>query len=77
MSKVGCAGCKGGDALPFDFTMAFHPIVDIAQGSVWGYEALVRGTEGQGAGQILGMCPTSAPVGQIEGLHERRMAGSS
>ena len=25
----------------------------------------------------LGACPTSAPVGQIEGLHERRMAGSS
>lgn len=24
-----------------------------------------------------GNCPTSAPVGQIEGLHERRMAGSS
>jgi hypothetical protein len=24
-----------------------------------------------------GKCPTSAPVGQIEGLHERRMAGSS
>lgn len=22
-------------------------------------------------------CPTSAPAGQIEGLHERRMAGSS
>ena len=22
-------------------------------------------------------CPTSAPVGQIEGLHERSMAGSS
>jgi EAL domain-containing protein (putative c-di-GMP-specific phosphodiesterase class I) len=55
MSKAGCVGCKGGEALPFDFTMAFHPIVDIAQGSVWGYEALVRGTEGQGAGQILGM----------------------
>ena len=55
MSKVGCVGCRGGDALPFDFTMAFHPIVDISQGTVWGYEALVRGTEGQGAGQILGM----------------------
>ena len=55
MSKVGCVGCKGGEPLPFDFTMAFHPIVDVAQGSVWGYEALVRGTEGQGAGQILGM----------------------
>ena len=24
-----------------------------------------------------GACPTSAPVGQIEGLHERRMGGSS
>ncbi|GJE46428.1 EAL domain-containing protein [Methylobacterium soli] len=55
MSKVGCAGCKGGDALPFDFTMAFHPIVDISQGTVWGYEALVRGIDGQGAGHILGM----------------------
>ena len=59
MSKVGCAGCKGSEALPFDFTMAFHPIVDISQGTVWGYEALVRGTEGQGAGQILGMVDES------------------
>jgi uncharacterized membrane protein len=25
----------------------------------------------------INLCPTSAPVGQIEGLHERRMAGSS
>lgn len=55
MSKAGCLGCKGGEALPFDFTMAFHPIIDVSQGSVWGYEALVRGTEGEGAGQILGM----------------------
>ena len=55
MTKVGCVGCKGGDALPFDFTMAFHPIVDIAKNAVWGYEALVRGTDGQGAGHILGM----------------------
>jgi EAL domain-containing protein (putative c-di-GMP-specific phosphodiesterase class I) len=54
MSKAGCQGCKGGDALPFDFTMAFHPIVDLSRRSVWGYEALVRGTQGQGAGQILG-----------------------
>jgi EAL domain-containing protein (putative c-di-GMP-specific phosphodiesterase class I) len=33
--------------------MAFHPIIDIAQGAVWGYEALVRGTGGQSAGYIL------------------------
>lgn len=55
MSKVGCDGCRNGEPLPFAFTMAFHPIVDVARSTVWGYEALVRGTEGQGAGQILGM----------------------
>lgn len=27
--------------------------------------------------QIVTACPTSAPVGQNEGLPERRMAGSS
>ena len=53
MRKAGCQGCQGAEPLPFQFTMAFHPIVDISQSTVWGYEALVRGTEGQGAGQIL------------------------
>jgi EAL domain-containing protein (putative c-di-GMP-specific phosphodiesterase class I) len=52
--KVGCQGCRDGELLPFDFTMAFHPIVDVGQGRVWGYEALVRGTEGQSAGHVLG-----------------------
>ena len=33
--------------------MAFQPIVDIDAGSVWGYEALVRGTDGAPAGAIL------------------------
>ncbi len=49
-----CGQCRSGEPLPFTFTMAFHPIVDLESGSVWGYEALVRGTEGQGAGYILG-----------------------
>ena len=53
--KRGCQGCQEGEPLPFEFTMAFHPIVDVAQNGVWGYEALVRGTDGQSAGQILGM----------------------
>jgi EAL domain-containing protein (putative c-di-GMP-specific phosphodiesterase class I) len=53
--KRGCQGCNDGEPLPFEFTMAFHPIVDLSRDAVWGYEALVRGTEGQGAGQILGM----------------------
>ena len=33
--------------------MAFHPIVDLDREIVWGYEALVRGTQGQSAWQIL------------------------
>jgi EAL domain-containing protein (putative c-di-GMP-specific phosphodiesterase class I) len=33
--------------------MAFHPIVDLARQTIWGYEALVRGREGQSAGSIL------------------------
>lgn len=57
--KYGCRGCRDGEPLPFAFTMAFHPIVDITQGAVWGYEALVRGTAGQGAGQILAMVEES------------------
>ena len=35
------------------FTMAFQPIVDAGCGEVFAYEALVRGTEGQGALHIL------------------------
>jgi EAL domain-containing protein (putative c-di-GMP-specific phosphodiesterase class I) len=52
-TKVGCQGCRSSEPLPFDFTMAFHPIVDLDRGVVWGYEALVRGAQGQPAGQIL------------------------
>ncbi|WP_246205326.1 EAL domain-containing protein [Microvirga arsenatis] len=33
--------------------MAFHPIIDLRRQAIWGYEALVRGTEGQSAGSIL------------------------
>lgn len=50
--KRGCAGqCANG--LDFTFTMAFQPIVDVGSGTAWAHEALVRGTEGQGAGWIL------------------------
>lgn len=53
--KRGCQGCQNDQPLPFDFTMAFQPIVEFDRGTVWGYEALVRGSEGEGAGQILAM----------------------
>lgn len=49
-----CAACRDGKPLDFPFSMAFHPIVDVTRGKVWGYEALVRGPDGQSAGSVLG-----------------------
>ncbi|MDI7776070.1 EAL domain-containing protein [Asticcacaulis sp. EMRT-3] len=34
--------------------MAFQPILNLANGTVFAQEALVRGTNGEGAGQVLG-----------------------
>ena len=34
-------------------TMAFQPIVDIETGAIFAYEALVRGADGQPAGEVL------------------------
>ncbi|WP_299646289.1 EAL domain-containing protein [Sphingomonas bacterium] len=34
--------------------MAFQPIVDVERGRAWAYEALVRGPNGESAGQVLG-----------------------
>ncbi|WP_457104365.1 EAL domain-containing protein [Methylobacterium sp. P5_C11] len=48
-----CSACRDGTALDFDFTMAFQPILDIGTGSVWAYEALVRGLNGEPAYTIL------------------------
>ena len=51
--RQACGACREGQKLPFDFTMAFQPIVDLRSGGAWGYEALVRGTAGEPAGWIL------------------------
>jgi EAL domain-containing protein (putative c-di-GMP-specific phosphodiesterase class I) len=36
------------------FTMAFQPIVDLEQREIFAHEALVRGTTGEGASEVLG-----------------------
>jgi len=53
--SAGCVGCRNTDANAFEipFTMAFQPIVDVSAHKIWGYEALVRGTGGQGAFEVL------------------------
>jgi EAL domain-containing protein (putative c-di-GMP-specific phosphodiesterase class I) len=48
-----CDGCRNGEALDFDFSMAFQPIMDIETGAPFAYEALVRGPQGQGAFSVL------------------------
>jgi EAL domain-containing protein (putative c-di-GMP-specific phosphodiesterase class I) len=50
-SPAACAGCS--TPLDFDFSMAFQPIVDLTDGSVYAYEALVRGLDGEPARTIL------------------------
>lgn len=50
---MSCIGCRDGDPFPVEFTMAFQPIVDMNARTIWGYEALVRGVDGQGAGAVL------------------------
>lgn len=48
-----CVACAGGIAPPFEFTMAFQPVVDVEAGRIYAYEALVRGPCGEPAGSIL------------------------
>jgi EAL domain-containing protein (putative c-di-GMP-specific phosphodiesterase class I) len=48
-----CLACQDDEPLGFDFDMAFQPIVDAARQRVWGYEALVRGLNGESAYSVL------------------------
>lgn len=48
---AGCGVCQ--EPLGFEFTFAFQPIVDVSTRTVYAYEALVRGPNGEGAAQIL------------------------
>lgn len=48
-----CTGCQTGTRFDIAFTMAFQPIVALHAQKVWGYEALVRGPDGESAASIL------------------------
>lgn len=49
----GCQRCRNAPALGFEFSMAFQPIINVHTREIFAYEALVRGTQGEGAGFIL------------------------
>ncbi|WP_235937737.1 EAL domain-containing protein [Marinobacter caseinilyticus] len=48
-----CGECACGNGLSFKFSFAFQPIVDVSDQSIYAYEALVRGLNGEGAQSIL------------------------
>ncbi|MDX1960498.1 MAG: EAL domain-containing protein [Leptospiraceae bacterium] len=51
--KISCAECLEGKVLPFQFSMAFQPIVDSNSKTLFSTEALVRGINGESAQFIL------------------------
>lgn len=52
MVTMGCQGCRSGEHA-FDIAMAFQPIMDIATGRPFAFEALVRGGNGESAATVL------------------------
>jgi len=52
-ATLGCGDCAGGISAPFPYEMAFQPIVDLRDRSIFAFEALVRGPAGEGAGSVL------------------------
>lgn len=48
-----CNACRDDTSAPVPFSMAFQPIVDCESGTVFAYEALVRGPTGESAQSVL------------------------
>ncbi len=53
IKQQSCMDCLSGQSLGFEIRMAFQPIIDWSLQDIVGYEALVRGPEGQGAGWVF------------------------
>lgn len=50
---LSCGACRDGASFAVPISMAFQPIVDVEAGTVYAYEALVRGVNGEPAGWVL------------------------
>lgn len=51
--KSGCRACRNAAPFDIDFEFAFQPIVSFKDRSVYAYEALVRGPQGESAYSVL------------------------
>jgi EAL domain-containing protein (putative c-di-GMP-specific phosphodiesterase class I) len=49
----GCNRCQDEEALDFDFSYAYQPIVDFHARTIFAHEALVRGINGESAASVL------------------------
>jgi EAL domain-containing protein (putative c-di-GMP-specific phosphodiesterase class I) len=53
--KDDCGACGSGERLPFQFSYAYQPIVDLNTHQIYAHEALVRGPQGQPAPSVLSL----------------------
>ena len=53
LASTSCSHCANNENLPFDFTMAFQPIVNVETQKIYGYEALVRGLNNESAYSVI------------------------
>lgn len=51
--KMSCKQCLERKDLGFDFTMAFQPLIQYSTQTIFGYEALVRGTQNESAFSVI------------------------
>jgi len=52
-SEPSCDGCGDSSTLDIQFEYAYQPIVEFASKSIYAYEALVRGSQGESAASVL------------------------
>ena len=53
IKQQSCQDCLSGQSLGFQIRMAFQPIIDWQSKTIYAYEALVRGPQGEGAGWVF------------------------
>ncbi len=47
--------CQNSKSLDFDFHMAFQPIIDVSDRTIFAYEALARGPNGESAASVMAL----------------------